>query len=74
MSKNLDETIRLQSDKSTCDKSKKRATTRVCRGQEWRFPSGQLVSRVVPRGKQVCGDPLQPNSKGEEKRQFLPES
>ena len=64
MSKNLDETVRIQSEKRV-DTRDKRETTRDCRGRKERSQSGQLISRVVPREKRVSGDPFLPDRTGE---------
>ena len=58
VSKNLDETVRLQFEKREEWMREIRETTRDCGGRKWRIPSGHFISRVVSREKRVSGIPL----------------
>ena len=75
MSKNFDETVHLQSEKRqrVDTRDEKIETTRDYIGHEYRSPSGQLISRVVPWKKRVSGDPLQPDKTVGDRKQFMPD-
>ena len=60
MSNNFDEIVRIQSEKKKADTRDKRREKLqgIAEGASSAPPSGQLISCVVPREKQVSGDPL----------------
>ena len=60
MSKNFDETVRLQSVKRRewDTRDMKRGTTKDCGERKQRSPSGQLISRVVSPGEKSAREPI----------------
>ena len=70
MSKNLDETVRLQSEnREEWIREIKKGLLR----EQVALPSGQLISLFVGREKRVSRDPLYPDKTGRKRKQLLQE-